>query len=203
MSGGAARASMPRVTGATWITLFRILLIPVFVTFAIYYAKGVAAGDREEWLRYAAIGSFAMAAVSDLIDGWVARRFRQESRLGRILDPIADKLLMVAAVLTLALSSWPAPLPLWFVVVLVSREVILLLGTFVVDHVAGRVEIEPHWTGKLATALQVATIGASMLNLAAVVPWAAAMACVFTGVSAMLYVTEGIRQGRVQLKERD
>lgn len=191
------------MTSATWITIVRILLIPVFVTFAIYYAESVAGDVREEWLRYVAIAAFATAAVSDLVDGWVARHFRQESRLGRILDPIADKLLMVAAVLTLALSSWPAPLPLWFVVVLISREVILLFGTFVVDHVAGRVEIEPHWTGKAATCLQVATVSASMLNLKPVVVWLAAAACVFTIISGILYMAEGTRQGMVQLHERD
>jgi len=188
------------MTSATWITIVRILLIPVFVTFAIYYAESVAAGARTEWFRYLAIAAFSLAAVSDVIDGWVARHFRQESRLGRILDPIADKLLMVAAVLTLALSSWPAPLPLWFVVVLVSREVILLLGTFVVDHVAGRVEIQPHWTGKVATVLQVATVGASMLNVKPVVLGSAAAACVFTIISGILYMAEGTRQGMAQMQ---
>jgi len=189
------------MTGATWITIMRILLIPVFVTFAIYYAESVADGAPREWYRYLAIGAFALAAVSDLIDGWVARHFRQESQLGRLLDPIADKLLMVAAVLTLALSSWPAPLPLWFVVVLISREVILLLGTFVVDHVARRVEIDPHWTGKVATCLQVATVGASMLNLRPVVVWLAAVAAVFTVISGVLYMAEGTRQGMAQLQQ--
>ena len=191
------------MTTATWITIFRILLIPVFVTLAIYYAESGAAGAREEWLRWAAIGTFATAAVSDLVDGWIARHFRQESRLGRILDPIADKLLMVAAVLTLALSSWPARLPLWFVVVLVSREVILALGTFVVDHVAGKVEIEPHWTGKVATFLQICTVAASMLNLRTVMLGAAICAVVFMVNSAVLYMAEGVRQGRAQLQTHD
>ena len=191
------------MTTATWITIFRILLIPVFVTFALYYAESGTAGAREEWLRYAAIGVFVTAAVSDLVDGWIARHYGQVSRLGRILDPVADKLLLVAAVLTLALSSWPARLPLWFVVVLVSREVILALGTFVVDHVAGRVEIEPHWSGKVATFLQICTVGGSMLNLRTVMLVAAATAAVFTIHSAVLYVTEGIRQGRAHLQTTD
>lgn len=186
------------MTGATWITIFRILLVPVFVTFAIYYAEGVAGGAPEEWLRYAAIATFVLAAVSDLVDGWMARHLGQESRLGRVLDPVADKLLMVAAVLTLALSSWPARLPLWFVVALISREVILGLGTFVVDNVAGRVEIRPHWSGKAATFTQICTIGASMFNLRALMLGAALAAVVFTFASALLYMAEGIRQGRAQ-----
>jgi CDP-diacylglycerol--glycerol-3-phosphate 3-phosphatidyltransferase/cardiolipin synthase len=186
------------VTVATQITVVRILLIPVFVGFAIYYARGVANGEPEEWLRYAAIATFALAAVSDAVDGWIARRFRQQSRLGRILDPLADKLLLVAAVLTLTFSSWPSPLPLWFVLVIVSREVLLTVGTFIVDHVVGKVQIQPHWTGKLATCLQILTVAAAMLRLPEYVPWAAIPATVFTAISAMLYFADGVKQAMAQ-----
>jgi len=182
------------VTVATQITIVRILLIPVFVGFAIYYAQGVADGASEEWLRYAAIATFALAALSDAVDGWVARRFRQESHLGRILDPFADKLLLVAAIITLTFSSWPAPLPLWFVIVIVSREVLLTLGTYIVDHVVGKVHIQPHWTGKLATGLQIATVATSMLRLPQYLPWAAGPAALFTAISAVIYFTAGTRQ---------
>jgi cardiolipin synthase len=184
------------MTIATQITFVRIALIPVFVGFAIYYSRSVASGAAEEWLRYAAIAAFALASLSDAVDGWVARRFRQESKLGRLLDPVADKLLLVAAVLTLTLSSWPAPLPLWFVIVLVSREVLLTFGTYIVDHVAGKVTIQPHWTGKVATCLQILTVSASMLRIPEAVPWFAAAATVFTAVSAVLYFASGIRQAK-------
>src|SRR5688572_7802341 len=108
MAGGSKFVhDIGAVTIATQITVVRILLIPVFIGLAIYYARGAAAGLPNEWLRYGAIAAFVVAAVSDAIDGWVARRFRQESNLGRLLDPLADKLLLVAAVLVLALSSWP------------------------------------------------------------------------------------------------
>lgn len=179
---------------ATQITIGRILLIPVFVGCAVYYARSAAEGAPREWLRYAAIGTFVLAGLSDAVDGWIARHFRQQSRLGRILDPLADKLLLVAAVLTLALSSWPAPLPLWFVIVLISREVLLTLGTTIVDHVVGKVHIQPHWTGKLATALQLITVGAAMLRLPDLVVWAAIPATVFTATSAALYFADGARQ---------
>jgi len=182
------------MTVATQITFVRILLIPVFVGFAIGYARSAAAHAPEEWLRYAAIAAFVVAAVSDAIDGWVARRFKQESSLGRLLDPLADKLLLVAAVLVLSLSSWPAPLPLWFVVVLISREVLLTLGTYIVDHVVGKVHIRPHWTGKLATCLQIVTVSGSMLHLKPAVLWGAIPATVFTAISAVIYFTDGARQ---------
>ena len=179
---------------ANQITLVRIFLIPVFVAFAIYYAKSAEAGAPQEWMRHAAIAVFAVAALSDAVDGWIARHFRQQTNLGRILDPLADKLLLVSAVLTLSLSSWPAPLPLWFVIVIITREVLAFAGAFVVDHVAGRVRIEPHWTGKLATVLQVATIGTSMLRFDAFVVWTAAAATIVTLVSGMLYLADASRQ---------
>jgi cardiolipin synthase (CMP-forming) len=184
------------VTIATQITILRILLIPVFVGFAIYYAQSAAAGAPEEWLRYAAISAFVFAAVSDAVDGWVARRFKQESNLGKFLDPLADKLLLVAAVLTLTLSSWPAPLPLWFVIVLISREVLLTLGTYIVDQVIGKVNIRPHWTGKIATCLQILTVAASMMYLKPFVLWAAVPATLFTAISAVIYFADGARQAK-------
>jgi CDP-diacylglycerol--glycerol-3-phosphate 3-phosphatidyltransferase/cardiolipin synthase len=184
------------MTIATQITILRILLIPVFVGFAIYYARSATTGAPEEWLRYTAIGAFVIAAISDAIDGWVARRFRQESNLGRILDPFADKLLLVAAVLTLTLSSWPAPLPLWFVIVLISREILLSLGTYIVDHVVGKVHIRPHWTGKLATGLQILTVTGSMLQLKVLVLSAAVPATLFTAISAVIYFADGARQAK-------
>jgi CDP-diacylglycerol--glycerol-3-phosphate 3-phosphatidyltransferase/cardiolipin synthase len=182
------------VTFANQITLLRILLIPVFVTFAIYYAESAAAGVPEEWLRHAAVAAFLVAAASDAIDGWVARRFRQITDLGRILDPLADKALAVAAVLTLTLSSWPAPLPLWFVVVVLTRELFITAGFFVVHYVAGRVHIEPHWTGKLATVLMAVTVGTAMLRLDAWVRPVAAVAAVVTLVSGALYLASASRQ---------
>jgi cardiolipin synthase (CMP-forming) len=182
------------VTFATQITILRILLTPVFLALAIYYARSRAAGAPQEWMHQAAVAVFAVAALSDAIDGWVARRFRQESRLGRILDPIADKLLIVASVLMLTLSSWPAPLPLWFVMIVLTREVLTILGTYVVDHVTGTVTIQPHWTGKLATVLVFTTIGTSLLHLDKLVGWMASVATVFTLYSGVIYLADGARQ---------
>lgn len=191
---GAPRYVYVHVNLANCITLGRILLIPVFVTFAIYYGESVSEGAAREWLRYAAMAAFGTAALSDLLDGWVARNFGQESRLGRILDPLADKLLLVSAILTLSLSSWPAPVPLWFVVVVLTREVLAVASAFIVDHLAGKVDIRPHWTGKLATALQIAAVATAMLRLPGIVGWVAAPAIVFTIASTVIYVADAGRQ---------
>ncbi|MFZ4717045.1 MAG: CDP-alcohol phosphatidyltransferase family protein, partial [Chthoniobacterales bacterium] len=89
------------------ITIARILMIPVFVVLAIYYGKTVASGHPDEHLRMATIAVFLAAALSDGIDGWLARRFHLKSRLGAILDPIADKGLMLTAIITLSVTRWP------------------------------------------------------------------------------------------------
>ena len=84
------------MTTANQITIARILLIPLFVMMAIYYGGSVERGAPEPWQRWAAIAIFVVAAASDGIDGYIARRYNQRSRLGVTLDPIADKGLLLA-----------------------------------------------------------------------------------------------------------
>ncbi len=182
------------MTLANKITLIRILLIPVFVVFALYYAHSVEEGTPDERLRWVAITVFAVAALSDALDGWVARRFSQRSKLGVILDPLADKLLMLSAVCVLSFSAWPHGLPLYFVILSISREVLTVAGAFVVKFVAGKVEIAPHWTGKASTFTQIAAISAAMLSLGQLVSDAAAVAAVFIAGSGAVYLIDAIRQ---------
>ncbi|HEY2573157.1 MAG TPA: CDP-alcohol phosphatidyltransferase family protein [Verrucomicrobiaceae bacterium] len=189
------------MTTATYITLARILLIPVFVGFAIYYARSLREHQPDENLRLAAVITFAVAALSDLVDGWVARHFNQRSRLGAILDPLADKLLLVAAVITLAFSEWPVRLPLWFVIIVITRELLSIAGAFLIDHVAGKVSIHPHWTGKAATAFLITTAGCAMVGWDRLVIWLAAIGCAFTFTSGAIYIAESVRQMNDSEKE--
>jgi cardiolipin synthase len=182
------------LTTANYITLTRILLIPVFVGFAVYYAHSIRDHAPDENLRLAAVVTFAVAALSDLLDGWVARRFNQRSRLGAILDPLADKLLLVAAVVTLSFSDWPSHLPLWFVIIVLTREILSIAGAFLVDHVAGNLSVQPHWTGKAATALLITTAGCAMIGWDQAVILIAATGCAFTFASGGLYIAEAVRQ---------
>jgi cardiolipin synthase (CMP-forming) len=182
------------VTLANKITLVRILLIPVFIGFALYYAHSVAEGAPDEILRWAAITVFVIAALSDAVDGWVARHFNQRSKLGVILDPLADKLLMLSAVCVLSFSPWPHGLPLYFVILSISREVLTIAGAFVIRFVAGKVDIAPHWTGKASTFTQLVAISAAMLSLGAFVRHTAAVASVFVIGSGTVYLIDAIRQ---------
>src|SRR6201989_2376337 len=159
------------MTTANKITVVRILLIPVFVTLAIYYGESIERGDPLEWLRYTSIMVFLIAAVSDGLDGYVARRYNQRSSLGVILDPIADKGLLLSGIITLSISNWsesaPAEgkFPVWFPVLVITRDLVILVGAAVLHVLVGRVRVRPHWTGKIATVLQMAAIGWVMLQL--------------------------------------
>ncbi len=183
------------MTTANKITLVRIFLIPVFVAFVIYYGESSERGQPDDSLRYAAVAIFLIAAASDGVDGWIARRFNQRSRLGSILDPIADKGLLLSAIITLSLTHWPSRFPLWFPILVITRDAIAVALTFVINHVAGSVTIAPHWTGKVATVCQMTAIGWLMLQIPhppAIVP--TALAGVFTFVSGMVYLREGLSQ---------
>jgi len=184
------------MTTANKITLARILLIPVFVGFAVHYADTVKQEHPVESYRWAAIVVFLVASLSDALDGYIARRYNQLSRLGVILDPVADKGLLLSAVITLTVSQWPGGFPLWFPTLVIARDVVLIVGTVLLHHVVGKVAIKPHWTGKVATCIQMEALSWVMLRL----PWPEIrssiiiLAGIFTFVSAVVYIRNGIGQ---------
>ena len=189
------------MTVANQITLVRIVLIPVFVVFAVYYSVSVRAGAAEEWLRWAAVAVFVMAAVSDGLDGWIARRFNQRSALGVVLDPIADKGLLLAAIITLSFYPWPVSLPLWFPVLVIARDVVILVGCGLLKFFTGDVEVRPSMLGKIATTLQMATVAWVLLQIPEQqwVIWAAGLFTLLSGLGYMwrgMHAMEGAAQAQ-------
>ncbi|MEI6715160.1 MAG: CDP-diacylglycerol--glycerol-3-phosphate 3-phosphatidyltransferase [Verrucomicrobiota bacterium] len=151
------------MTTANKITLTRIALIPVFVLFTIYYGISFAAGKPQEWLRWAGVGAFGLAALSDGLDGFIARRYNQRTELGVLLDPIADKGLLLAGIITLSFSGWAYELPVWFAILVVARDLIVGMGALVWVLLQGTtIAVRTTWTGKMATALQMVTLVAVM-----------------------------------------
>lgn len=148
------------MTTANKVTIARILMIPLFVLMAIYYGR-----DKESWQRWCAIGIFVLAAASDGIDGYIARHYNQKSRLGVILDPIADKGLLLAGIITLSFSNWAYEFPLWFPVLIVTRDIVIVSGTLALHYLNGTVNVKPSWTGKAATAMQMIALALCMLQL--------------------------------------
>ncbi len=131
------------LTPANQITILRLVFVPVFAILVLERAYG--------W----ALGVLIAAAVSDVVDGTVARIFHQESPLGMALDPIADKILMTTAYLVLAFRD---ALPWWLTILVISRDVVILMTALLISLVAGYRPFRPSVLGKASTIIQVATI---------------------------------------------
>lgn len=184
------------MTTANKITILRILLIPLFVVEVLYYVE-----TGNELHRLVAILSFAVASILDGVDGYVARRYNQWSELGTVLDPLADKLLLVSAIVLL---SFPHPhrfeqIPLWLTGIIIGRDVLLGIGALVVRSVVGAITVRPRLTGKLATVFQMLVVGWILLQWdqmfkgAVLKEWILG-AGIFTAVSGVFYVLDGMKQ---------
>jgi len=180
------------MTTANKLTIFRILLVPFFIVEVLSYVD-----DGEESHRFLAIAAFLLASVCDGVDGYIARRYNQRSELGAILDPLADKLLLVAGIVLLSLhhEQYLPHLPLWLTATVISRDVLLLLGMMVIHFTCGRVAVKPHIVGKGATVLQMVAVCWALLKLqAGWLHWFALGATLCTAVSGVIYVFDGVRQ---------
>ena len=193
--GGKFRASM---TLATKITILRIALIPVFAAVAWWYGRTVAEGQPQEWMRIGAAGVFIFAATTDGVDGFIARHFNQRSQLGSILDPIADKGLVLVAIAVLALGDWADAFPLWFPLVVIAREALLFFGFVFLTRTIGAVPIRPSWIGKAATACQILAILWVVMRVTDISSiYCVILATVLTVASGLGYLMEGIHQLRL------
>ena len=143
------------MTTANKITILRILLIPFFVVELIYYVE-----TGNEIHRFVAILSFAVAAILDGVDGYIARHYNQISELGKILDPLADKLLLVSGIVALSFNHGPllGQIPLWLTGTIIGRDLLILIGMVVIHLTVGKVVVHPRIIGKCATVLQMAVV---------------------------------------------
>jgi CDP-diacylglycerol--glycerol-3-phosphate 3-phosphatidyltransferase len=192
------------VTTANKITISRILMIPVFIALSIYYGHGVQKGAPQEWQRWAAILVFVVAAASDGLDGYIARHYNQRSQLGVILDPLADKGLLLSGIITLSFSNWHYEFPIWFPVLVIARDVVVVSGSLLLHYFFGKVQVHPSWAGKMATFFQMASIAGAMLQVRCSpnifghrILFLDALVYVtglFTFISGVGYVMNGIRQ---------
>jgi cardiolipin synthase len=182
------------MTWATRITILRLILVPVFVTLIITYDDTTFQGRPDEFWRYAAIAVFIIASVSDAVDGYLARHWNQRSALGALLDPIADKLLLLAALVTLGLVPLEhfRSFPIWFTAIIISRDAFLLGGYFILRHFIDQIEIKPHWTGKLSTFFTFLAIGAVLFKWGPWIRWFCLPGAAFALVCTVIYVRQGL-----------
>jgi CDP-diacylglycerol--glycerol-3-phosphate 3-phosphatidyltransferase len=180
------------MTTANKITILRILLIPFFVVEILYYVR-----NGEEIHRVLGVLCFATAAILDGVDGYIARRYNQRSELGAILDPLADKLLLVSAVILLSFDHEPylRGVPLWLTGTIIGRDILLLVGLLVIQMTVHKVRVRPRFLGKLATVLQMVVVLWILLKWDE--SWLRALtlsAALATGISGLLYVFDGSRE---------
>src|SRR5207249_3413857 len=150
MPGGALGFTI-----ANLLTIARMVLVPAFIIFVV--------SNRPAW----ALAVFATAGISDALDGFVARRFGQGSSLGAFLDPLADKLLMIAALVVLSLPDHPASFPdfilvnrfpILLTILTISRDVLIVLIALVIHLATGLTRFPPTRFGKITTVVQVITV---------------------------------------------
>lgn len=182
------------MTTANKVTILRILLIPFFVTETVYYVR-----TGNEVHRLLAVLSFAITAISDGVDGYIARHYKQISELGKILDPLADKMLLLSGIILLSLNNEPylRQIPLWLTGIIIGRDLLLGIGAIVINLVIGKITIQPRLTGKLATVFQMLVIVWILLkwdfheNFLHI--WILG-AAIFTVVSSFYYILDGMKQ---------
>ena len=176
----------------TWpnlITLVRFLLIPVFV--------GLVVAGHPGW----ALVSLVVLGVSDWADGFIARRFNQTSKLGKALDPVADRLAIIAIVLSLVLTGL---LPWWVVVVVVLVDLVLVVLSSVLFH--GNPDLDVTWTGKIRSALLF--VGLPVLLFSAIqtiednAPWVRVVALVFVYLGTVGHVIAGVQYAAMMVAKR-
>lgn len=172
---------------ANKISTFRILIVPFFIATLIYYSP-----DRD-YLRFLALVIFILGVISDAVDGYIARKSKQQSKAGLVLDPLGDKLLLMSAFIVLSpLSKLSLQFPLWVTLIVISRDTIILLGTIVIYIVKQNIDVYPTRCGKLTTALQMLSVIVVLMQFkfAYIVWWPAV---IFTIISGAGYIKRGFR----------
>ena len=175
---------------ANQLTVLRILIVPFFIATVMYYVPG------KDHLRYAALALFITAAVLDFLDGYLARKFHQETRAGAILDPLADKILIISAFICLykvGVFFNEVRFPIWLVVAVISRDAILIMGAMVIHLTKGGMTIAPTVWGKATAFFQfLAVIGFLLQWRLSMILWYIILFLVV--VSGIDYLVKGVHE---------
>ena len=176
------------------ITVTRFILAPLFLGAMLYY-------DRTgEYVYYlVSLSIFILSSISDGLDGYIARTRGMQTSLGKVLDPLADKFFLNSAIIILSLGIRDLyKIPVWFVVLVVSRDILIVGGGMIIRWFKGDLKVKPSWFGKTAAVLQMAAVIWILLNpyhpprsFTQILIYATAFFTVFSGIN---YLRFGIRQ---------
>lgn len=168
------------MTFANLLTVFRLAVIPFFIVALVYGHPTTAL-----WL-------FLVAGITDIVDGYIARHFNQQTALGAFLDPTADKLMLTSTYVTMALPGLGLdhPIPVWIPVLTIARDVVIVMLALVLNLTFGTRQFPPSIPGKMTTLFQISYAVAVLLQNAYSFPgvlvtgfmWAVAALTVFSGL---------------------
>jgi cardiolipin synthase len=168
-----------------FLSLLRIILVPVFIIFLI----------QESYTN--ALLTFVLAGLTDIFDGLLARALNCQTKLGAFIDPMADKLLLASSFVSLSVVGL---IPSWLTVIVISRDFIIVLGMVILSMMSIIYEIKPAFISKVTTAFQLATIFFALLykaithdisyNWIISLFWLTAL---FTVISGLIYIIRGIK----------
>lgn len=189
-----------KLTLPNLLTLLRILLIPVFIT-AILQARFVAA----LWI-------FFLAGITDSLDGQLARRLNQHTKLGQWLDPAADKLLVVSTFIVLTLPGHGyEPLPLWLTGAAILRDLAIVVAAFLIRMRTGFTDFKPSWAGKVNTTVLLTTVLAFLATHSVgrytdyliVLYWLSLAMIIFSGLHYIYFINRALAQYNGPQRHRD
>jgi cardiolipin synthase len=170
-----------------FLTLLRIILVPAIVIFLI----------QDEYLK--ALIVFVIAGLTDALDGALARLLNKQTELGAFLDPLADKILLSTCFISLSIFGL---IPSWLTVIVISRDVIILMGIMILSMMSIDYEIKPVFVSKITTTLQISTVFLALFlkkftfdiihhyDVVIIISWLTAL---FTILSGIIYIIKGIR----------
>lgn len=166
---------------ANRITIARIILIPFFIAAIVYSKMNIA------------LVLFILAIISDGVDGFIARALKQKTQLGTILDPVADKLLLLSAYICLSVANTipeHLKMPPYVPIIIISRDVIIVLGSVMIHIIKGDLKVSPSIAGKVTTFFQMIAIVAVLIGFKySFILWNSAIA--LTVISGVDYIIKG------------
>lgn len=166
------------LTLPNFLTFLRMAIVPFFVLAVFAHEFRLAV-----WI-------FVISGITDVLDGWIARTFDLESRMGALLDPLADKVLLTAAYVSLAVPHGQAVvIPIWLAILTLFRDFLIMLMAFVFYMFEGIKSFPPTWAGKLTTVMHVATVSLVLLANVTPVPQGILQSCFY--LSFVLVIVSG------------
>lgn len=179
------------MTTANRISLLRIVLIPPIIACIYFYTVG------HVWIRILGAALYLVAAISDGIDGYIARHYDQKTRLGAVLDPLADKLLVNLAFVFLAVSDqFETDVPMWVPALILGRDGVITSGALLMDKLRGPLRPRPRVLGKATTVLQSAAAVGILLEVpfAKHLTWTMVVVCVLSLIDYFYKGTEKVTE---------